>query len=183
MLKNFQKANYLKLNSSTKAFDDMKNFFVEIRDRLLLQIKPFNHVYVVYVFFFLIIVGGLGIWVSIYQESNAKACDLSNISFNISTYFIALVATAYIDVNINHTIENRLSLTIYSTIALLILIFMFYLSCVWDDWWGLGVSILGMIISLLMWHVGNSDSDRFSDETYNKRILDEARRKHGSNWS
>ena len=74
------------------------HFYKEIRERIYLQFKPFNHLYFVYVLFFLIIIGGLGIWTSWYQEYNSPKFNYINVSLNICTYYIALLSTSYIDV-------------------------------------------------------------------------------------
>jgi uncharacterized membrane protein len=159
-----------------------KHFYSEIKDRIILQFKPFNHLYFVYMLFFLIILGGLGIWISVYQEINNGQFSYLNVSLNICTYYIALLSTSYIDVNTNHSIENRLSLKIYSFIILGFLIFLFWLSFRYNSYISLIISSLGMVISLFIWHIANSDNEKFSDETYNKKLRDEAKNKHGKNW-
>jgi hypothetical protein len=159
-----------------------KHFYKEIKERICLQFKPFNHLYFVYVLFFLIIIGGLGIWTSWYQEYNSHKFNYINVSLNICTYYIALLSTSYIDVNTNHTIENRLSLKIYSFIVLGLLIFLFWLSFRFNSPLSVLFSTIGMIISLLIWHIANSDNEKFSDETYNKRMREESKLKHGKKW-
>ena len=162
--------------------NESKHFFSEIVERLKLQVKPFNDLYFTYLLVFVIGIGGIGIWVSIFQELQKDVINEYNITFNIGTYFIALVSTSYIDLTTNDKITNKKSLQIYSFVMLIVLLFLFYLSNNCKPFWSIIFSIIGTFITLLVWHIANSENQKFNEENYNQKIRKEAAKTHGHNW-
>jgi hypothetical protein len=161
---------------------DVPHFFKEIRTRSKLQFSPFNDLYFVYLFFFVFIIGGAGIWISILQELNKEVFNHTNIVLNIGTYYLVLLTTSYIDITTNEKIVNKKSLQIYSFMLLLIVIGVFSLSFFLIAKYSVLVTIIGLVLALFIWHLANSDNEKFMDESYMSRIKTEAKSKHGSTW-
>ena len=92
------------------------HFFKEIKERSKLQFVPFNDLYTVYLVFFVLLIGGAGIWISLIQELNNTHFNTKSLTLNIGTYYLALITTSYIDITTNEKIINKKSLQIYSFI-------------------------------------------------------------------
>src|SRR5690606_14243761 len=101
------------------------HFFKEIKDRSKLQLFPFNDLYFSYLIFFVLIIGGVGIWISLYQEFKSETFSHINIVLNIGTYYLVLITTSYIDITTNEKIINKKSLNFFSFI-LFFLFFVFF---------------------------------------------------------
>jgi uncharacterized membrane protein len=157
----------------------MNAFYKEVGQKLKV---PLNHLYIAYVIFFLIIIGGLGIWISIYQENQKEKFDCLAVAVNICTYYIALSSTSIIDLQINNKFENRLSVNIYSFIISIVLGFIFWMIYQVIDFWAIFLACIGFMISIILWHLANSESDKFSDESYNKSVRKESAENHGRDW-
>lgn len=159
------------------------HFFKEIKDRTKLQFVPFNDLYFVYLLVFVLLIGGIGIWISIYQEANNKVFNYDNVILNIGTYYLALITTSYIDITTNEKIQNKKSLVVYSLILLMLIGGIFSISLFVIPVISIILSILGVVISLFIWHLANCENEKFNDESYNQRIRKEARNTHGNSWN
>lgn len=158
------------------------NFFNEIKGRYSIPFRPINYAYFGYLIGILIGFGGLGIWVSIYQEFTSVDRFWSTVPTAMSTYFIALLASSFIDLNVLPNTINRVSMLIYSVIFLGLGFLLFWLSNVMATKYAFIPAILGVLFALLTWHIANCDSDKFSDESYNATIRSGAKGTHGQNW-
>ena|SRR5690606_5728691 len=158
------------------------HFFKEIKDRSKLQLFPFNDLYFSYLIFFVLIIGGVGIWISLYQEFKSETFSHINIVLNIGTYYLVLITTSYIDITTNEKIINKKSLQIYSFILLFLIIAVFTLSFILPKTYSIISSIIGVVIALFIWHLANCDNDKFNDESYSSKIRSEAKNIHGNNW-
>lgn len=158
------------------------HFFKEIKERMKLQFYPFNDLYLVYLIFFVLVIGGVGIWVSIVQEFNKENIDYNNIILNIGTYYLALITTSYIDIITNDKIVNKKSLQVYSFIFLIIIAVIFTSSFFLLVKLSLFLSSIGILLGLFVWHLANCDNDKFNDESYNTKMKNQANQTHGKNW-
>lgn len=168
----------MSMESSTRNI----NFINELKERFSIPFKPFNYAYFGYLFGILIGFGGLGIWVSIYQDINSSNSIWSTVPTSISTYFIALLASSFIDLNVLPNAINRVSMLIYSVIFLGLGFLLFWLSINISSNFSFIPAILGFVFAILTWHLANCDSDKFNDESFNAKIRAEAKQTHGSNW-
>lgn len=158
------------------------HFFKEIKERSKLQFVPFNDLYIVYLFFFILLIGGAGIWISLIQEYNNESFNLKTLTLNIGTYYLALITTSYIDITTNEKIINRKSLHIYSFILLFIISIIFYLTFVLIPFFSVALSVIGIILALYIWHLANCDNEKFNDESYNAKMKKQAKNTHGKTW-
>jgi len=92
----------------------------------------------------------------------------------LATYFFGLIAASAIEINLSLSTKNKASFSIYSgffyTIGSLLLLLTFKIS----SGWSLIPAILGFLLALLMWIIGNSDNPKLNDETY-RDALDRSR--------
>jgi uncharacterized membrane protein len=158
------------------------HFFKEIKERMKLQFYPFNDLYLSYLIFFVLLIGGIGIWVSIAQELRKEVADYSNVALNIGTYYLALITTSYIDITTNDKIVNKKSLQVYSFIFLFVIAAIFVTSFFLVVKYSLLLSAIGIILGLFIWHLANCDNDKFNDESYNAKIRAGAKNTHGKEW-
>lgn len=158
------------------------HFFKEIKERSKLQFVPFNDLYFVYMFFFILIIGGIGIWTSIFQEINNEKFEMKNISLSIGTYFLALISTSYIDLTTNEKIQNKKSLQVYSFVLFVVLLCFFITSLFLTSYYSLFFSIVGVLITLFIWHLANCDNEKFYDESYSSKMKTETKETHGKSW-
>lgn len=163
--------------------EHVPHFFKEISVRSKLQFKPFNDLYFAYLLFFVLIIGGVGIWISLVTELRSKSFNHLNLILNIGTYYLVLITTSYIDITTNDKIINKKSLHIYTFILLAVIIAIFTLSFFLPKIYSILLAITGVIIGLFVWHVANCDNDKFNDESYAAKLLAEANKKHGNTWS
>jgi len=162
--------------------NNIPHFFKEIKNRAKLQIKPFNDLYFTYLLFFVFLIGGVGIWITLIQELNNEEFNYSQFVLNIGTYYLVLLTTSYIDITTNEKIVNKKSLHIYSFILLLLIIGIFSLSFFLSQSYSIIIAFIGLLISLFVWHLANCDNEKFMDESYMAKIKSEAGKTHGSKW-
>ena len=158
------------------------HFFKEIKERSKLQFVPFNDLYTVYLVFFVLLIGGAGIWISLIQELNNPHFNAKSLTLNIGTYYLALITTSYIDITTNEKIINKKSLQIYSFIFLFIIVAIFGLTFILPSSYSLLLSTIGILIALFIWHLANCDNEKFNDESYNAKMKAGAKETHGKNW-
>lgn len=158
------------------------HFFKEIKERSKLQFVPFNDLYTVYLVFFVLIIGGAGIWISLIQELNNTHFNTKSLTLNIGTYYLALITTSYIDITTNEKIINKKSLQIYSFIFLFIIVAIFGLTFILPSSYSLLLSTIGILIALFIWHLANCDNEKFNDESYSAKMKAGAKETHGKSW-
>lgn len=158
------------------------HFFKEIKERSKLQFVPFNDLYTVYLVFFVLLIGGAGIWISLIQELNNTHFNTKSLTLNIGTYYLALITTSYIDITTNEKIINKKSLQIYSFIFLFIIVAIFGLTFILPSSYSLLLSTIGILIALFIWHLANCDNEKFNDESYSAKMKAGAKETHGKSW-
>lgn len=158
------------------------HFFKEIKERSKIQFVPFNDLYTVYLVFFVLLIGGAGIWISLFQELNNSQFNAKNLTLNIGTYYLALITTSYIDITTNEKIINKKSLQIYSFIFLFIIVAIFGLTFILPSSYSLLLSTIGILIALFIWHLANCDNEKFNDESYSAKMKAGAKETHGKSW-
>jgi|GEM_PF-2140761 len=159
------------------------HFFKEVRERSKMQFSPFNDLYLTYIFFFILFIGGAGIWISLVKELMSESFNARNFTLNIGTYYLALISTSYIDITTNEKIVNKKSLQVYSFILLFIIIGIFSLTFLLSSGFSILLSTIGILIALFIWHIANCDNEKFNDVSYNAKIRSEVKEIHGNNWN
>ena len=73
--------------------ESIPHFFKEIKDRSKLQFFPFNDLYFSYLLFFVLVIGGVGIWISLFQELKSETFNHFNFVLNIGTYYLVCTSS------------------------------------------------------------------------------------------
>jgi len=145
--------------------------------------KPFNWAFFIYLIFILIGIGGLGIWVNTYNVLNSSADDHQNIAIAIATFAITLMARSSMDLNLLVDLKNRISMHFASVVFLGFAVLIFWLSHKMTSNYVFIPAIAGFIVAILLWYIANVDSDKFNEKVYYDKIMEDAKEKHGANWS
>lgn len=161
--------------------EEHKNFFDEISNRLIMQFKPFNHLYLIVLVFFVLIVGGFGTWYTVWVDSD-KTDYFVRVSFSMFQFCSAILATSMIDLYTNEKLVHKISFFIYGLALILSLIGLFYLFCTNNHLTSLIGSSICLIVTMVVWHLANCDNEKFNESTFNGRIRGEAREIHGNDW-
>jgi predicted neutral ceramidase superfamily lipid hydrolase len=146
------------------------SFSSEILDRLL---QPWKTLYFLYFIGFVIGIGSMGIWYSLYSEGWS-----TGVITNISTYFIAILSTSVVSIINSKTLKNQKT---FNVLSVLVLIIGFILFIVANDKNSYLIGIIGYILSLMFWIIATSD-DPTLKETSIKAAIDEGQKKHGKDW-
>ena len=160
------------------------NFFAaEVKRKFT---KPWsNPSFLGYFLVCVIIGGGAGVYISIYEY----ACTLESyrITLSVGTYYAAIMAAAFADINMSNKIESKSAFFIYSLLACIIgaiLLLITYLLANSNHIFGAFVtSSVGCLLALSMWIIANSDNKHFETESYGENIRDNSNNKHGNNWN
>jgi hypothetical protein len=149
------------------------NFLEELYERFKM---PWKHSAFKYYFFWIVLIfGSLGIAITGYGEFQSKSPIYLNIAHSIATTFIALIAASLVDLNLSFNIKNIPSLIINSIafigVSILLLIFSFKIKTNWSFL----PAIIGYFLSILIWILANADNEKLSDETYYKKMHEQAK--------
>ncbi len=154
----------------------------EIIVLLKLPCKPFNFPFFAYLFGIIILFGGAGIWVAIYDSYLSPIEDGYLVAYNMATFFMAIWATAYIDLDLLENIQNKLSLKIIMTVLFLIIVILFFWTFRLKSNSAFIPATIGFCISITIWFLGNASNEKFNEKTYNDKIRSETKEKHGQKW-
>ena len=125
-----------------------------------------NFAFKSYFFWIVILFGGIGIGLTIFEEIRKSSPDFNTISKSIATTFVAIIAASLVDLNLSYNIKNVPSLIINSYGFIGISILLLILSFNVKGGWSLMPAILGYIIAILIWILANADNDKLSDDSY-----------------
>lgn len=134
-------------------------------------------------YFFLVIVlfGGTGIWISIFQGGS-----ITPVADNMMTYAITLAVPACISIILGYLpqAEHQVSLTIWviSLLIIEVVLIGLFLSAHKHIIWRLIIAILGIILSWFFWIIANSDNKYLDDNSYIQTIK-KGTEKHGEGWN
>lgn len=155
-----------------------RNFIQELRHRLS---KPWNTAFFGYFLLIVIVFGGFGVAYSGFEALRSTEDDGILVARNLATYFMAILASSIIDLNISWEIENRVSILIYSMLffvaGLMILIWTYFIN---SDYAFLP-AVIGTILSWLVWILANAYNEKLSDENFYNNMRGKG--KHGENWN
>lgn len=96
------------------------------------------------------------------------------IATSLSTYFFGLIAASSIEINLSLSTKNKASFSIYSGIFYIVGILLLILTYKISSGWSLVPAMIGFVLSLIMWIIGNSDNSKLNDEAY-REALDKSR--------
>lgn len=154
-----------------------RNFFQEICHRLTRQ---WNSAFFGYFILIVIVFAGLGVALSFYAAIKSPQDDGILVAQNLATYFMAILATAVIDLNISWEIQNRVSFLIFSiltfVIGFLILLWTYSLSTDFAFF----PAIIGCILAWGVWILANAYNEKLSDENFYNNMR--GKDNHGAGW-
>lgn len=154
-----------------------RNFIQEIGHRLA---RPWNSAFLGYFILIVIIFAGFGVGFSFHSAWNSPVDDGVLVAQNLSTYAMAILATAVIDLNISWEIQNRVSFFLYSILIFVIgLSFLFWTYSVQSDF-AFIPAILISVIAWIVWILANAYNERLSDQNFFNAMRGKGR--HGDNW-
>ena len=119
-----------------------------------------------YFFWIVILFGGIGIGLTIFEEISKGSIDFNIISKSIATTFVAIIASSLVDLNLSYNIKNVPSLIINSVGFIAISILLLILSFNLKSGWSLLPAIFGYTIAIMIWILANADNDKLSDDSY-----------------
>jgi len=133
-------------------------------------------------FLLCVVIGGAaGVYISIYQYASTESY---RIAFSLGTYYTAIMATAFADINLSKKFEEKSSFFIYSLLICVlgvILLIVTYLLGNNQSLWAFLPSGVGCLLALLMWIIANSVDENFTT-SLEDAIRDTTNNKHGDNW-
>ncbi|MBY0425658.1 MAG: hypothetical protein K2Q22_08490 [Cytophagales bacterium] len=153
-----------------------KNFIDEIVERFK---KPWNSAFLGYFILIIIIFGGFGILFALYDVLNNEVDDGVLVAQNIATYFMAILASSIIDLNLSWSILNRVSTLLYSFLFFIVGLLLMWLTYKIQSDIAFIPAIIGCIISWIVWILANADNEKLNDENFYKAMKGEG---HGNNW-
>jgi len=154
-----------------------RKFFQEIKHRLA---RPWNSAFFGYFFLIVIVFAGFGVAYSFLNAIKSPQNDGIIVAQNLATYFMAILAASVIDLNISWEIENRVSFLLYSMLIFVIgIILLIWTYSVSSDF-AFIPSILGCVLSWLIWILANAFNEKLSDETFYNKMRGKG--KHGKTW-
>jgi hypothetical protein len=145
-----------------------KDFINELIDRFKLPWKHFA--FKSYFIWIVIMFGGIGIGLTIYEELRNSVTHVNIISKTIATTFVAIIASSLVDLNLSYNIKNVPSLIINSIGFIAVSILLLILSFNLNGNWSLLPAISGYFLALIIWILANADNDKLSDDSYLQNI-------------
>jgi len=153
------------------------NFISEIQDRLQ---RPWSWPFFGYLLIVMVL-GAIGVFFTWNDIASNNYKESYKVAESLATFFIAIIAISFIDLNISPNLQNRLAFFIFS--------FIFYSIAVALLWWTFkcksDVSFLpasiGTAVSIIVWIIANADNDKLNEQAFidNLRGKDKG---HGQNW-
>lgn len=139
-----------------------RGFIQEVLHRLLSPWSwPFAGYLVIVTFF-----GGLGVFFTVYEVWVNEWCDSYKIAESLSTFFVAIVATSFIDLNLSEKLQNRLAFLIYSFIFSGASAVLLWLTYNLKSTASFIPSSLGTLFSLGIWVIANADNKKLTEENF-----------------
>ena len=153
------------------------SFISELKDRLR---TPWNWSFFGYLFIVLFF-GGIGIAFEAYEAYYSVNDDGYKIAQSISIFFIAVLATSFVDLNLSPKIYNKISFLIYSFIFYGFGVLLLFLSYQKKTDISFIPATMGLILTIFVWVLANADDKKFDEENFSERIKKPSS-EHGSNW-
>jgi len=158
-----------------------KDFGTELKRKFK---KPWNNPSFLGYFLVCAIFGGAaGVYISVYQY----ACtEPYKIAFSLGTYYAAIMAAAFADINLSKKIGEKSSFFIYSLLICVlgvVLLVATYLLGNKQTQWAFLPSGMGCILALILWVIAYAEHENFSVPLpLEESIRDNTNNKHGANW-
>lgn len=157
-----------------------KGFFKEIRERFK---EPLSQPPFIGYFLLSIVVGLLGVYFTLGNILTNSLDDGHELGPSIATYFIAILATSFVDLNLSSKIKHRKSFLVFSLLILLVGIALLVFSNLINSDWSIAPSIFGLFLAWFLWIIANSEDKKFQEESFDAAIRNDAEMNgHGASW-
>lgn len=133
-----------------------------------------------YFILIVIIFAGLGVFVSIWSAINSHENEDFRIAQNLATYFMAILASSIVDLNISWEIENRVSFLIYSILLFVVAVFILGLTYYIPSNYAFIPAIFGCLLAWVIWVLANAYNERLNDQNFYNIMR--GKDVHGQNW-
>jgi hypothetical protein len=158
---------------------EWKNLFEEIKTRF---IQPWaNPTFVGYFVVCILLIGTLGITLS-FIEYSSKPHELYKVALSIGSYFIAIISTSFVDLNLSQKIKNRSSFFIYSLLFLLLSIGLLLLLFAYRDNNAFIFASIGCLLSWFIWIIANSDNENLKKSDLLTNVHDNVNKVLSEGW-
>lgn len=143
--------------------------------------KPWSSQFIGYLLI-VTVFGGIGVFFTAFEVYSNDWIDSFKIAESISVFFVAIIATSFIDLNLSPKVYNRIAFLIYSFIFYGFAVFLLWLTYTLKASSAFIPACIGLFFSLLVWVLANAENEKFSEENFydNMRGKKEG---HGEGWS
>jgi len=148
----------------------------ELTERLINPWK--SETFIGYFIVCIMLIGTLGVSVTIYEYWGTD--ELYKIAFSLSTYSIAITASAFVDLNLSPKVKNKSSFFIYSLLVFLLCTALLIFTYMTKNNNAFYYSVFGSIFAWLLWIIANSDNDSLKpslDTIVHENVIN-----HTKNW-
>lgn len=136
--------------------------------------RPWCISFTIYFIFIIVILGGLGVIISIFDSRS----DLNVIALNLGTYSFAVLVPAVISVLLSFLeLKNKVSAILLCVASILLCVFLLFLS----SYGYVLAASLSTIIAWFFWVISNSENELLNDISFDKSISKNVRR-HEESW-
>ena len=129
--------------------------------------KPKSHPEFVFIFILLnLIFCALGVYVSMFADlfDSSKSFNYRALNTNLTTYYIAILASACFDLILSKAKIMKSALTTFSLAVLVFGIISLIVSYLLRLRYALPLTILYLLISLFMWWIANAENDKLMND-------------------
>lgn len=125
-----------------------------------------------YLYFFvvIIIVGGAGIWVSLFIEKGNASLQHQNIYLSIMTCSLPFIATFTIDIiklDVDAQIKTILQIILFASVILCVAFFVFFASKI-NNWAYLPAIIFAFFALIFWWIISCKNKNLYNEDFYNE---------------
>ncbi|RYU91351.1 hypothetical protein EWM62_05265 [Mucilaginibacter terrigena] len=137
--------------------------------------------FISYFILLVLLAGGFGVIISITECYHGNWDKPEIISKSMATYFVAVIGSSIVDLNLSYNIKNVPSWQINSTGAVLISALLFYLSYNLNGWLSILPAFFGVLLAISIWVLANADNERLNDSAFFQKMRGKEEG-HGNNW-
>lgn len=125
--------------------------------------------------------GLLGFWITCHDEISNEEINHRNMSLNLASYFIALIASGAADLILNNEKYVNSSVKMLGILSLSIGFTLLFGSLVTIPLVSYFFSFLGILVAWLIWVVANADTVKFKDTDFANEVRKNTK-EHGGSW-
>jgi len=168
------------METQVQAPGKRKNFSKELLDRFL---APWTAIFFGYLLI-MVVGGGIGVLFTAYevaQEKNASALSYK-VAESLATFFVALAATSFIELNLCKELHNKKAFMTWSYILAFLSVGLLWLTYHLKNSNSFYPSAIGTLLAVMMWVIANADNDKIiKEDDFFEQM--QGKGNHGNNWN